>query len=316
MWGVLAGSDKSISLEEFMKSRNLGIGLAVLASSLFLLAGTASAHGTAPAVEGGAPAMCTVHSLPSFVLQGEEAEAASVADIIEVECNPFEYGTGSKVKITASQLYELCKGDVDWYVPNPLSETADERGVSVELDADGNATVAVRGGPDCSAGEVLVVAHTEDEPFKSYTTSFTVDPPTTTTPGVYAMPETQVEDALSSGFATIIETEFADGSEKHVHIDSEELYDRCRIDPHLVWIRENGEVVEPEDGLRTLTLEDAGTPEVAGVELDNDGNAFVIVLGDRSCAEGESLIEADLEGAKPFTTYTTTFTIEPPRPTG
>jgi hypothetical protein len=40
----------------------------------------------------------------------------------------------------------------------------------------------------------------------------------------------------------------------------------------------------------------------------------VIVLGDSSCAPGASLIEADLE-AKPFTTLTTLFTIEAPRPT-
>jgi len=87
-----------------------------------------------------------------------------------------------------------------------------------------------------------------------------------------------------------------------VHISSEELYQRCRIAPHLYWILENGQIV-PE------------TPELTRlVQLDNDGNAFVIVLGDSSCAPGASLIEADLE-SKPFTTLTTYFTIEPPRPT-
>ena len=55
-------------------------------------------------------------------------------------------------------------------------------------------------------------------------------------------------------------------------------------------------------------------PEVRGVQLDNNGNAFVIAIGDSSCAEGASLIEADLE-AKPFTTFTTNFLIEAPRPT-
>ena len=51
------------------------------------------------------------------------------------------------------------------------------------------------------------------------------------------------------------------------------------------------------------------------MELDNDGNAFVIVIGDASCAEGPSLIEADLL-SKPFTTFMTNFTIQPPQPTG
>jgi hypothetical protein len=54
--------------------------------------------------------------------------------------------------------------------------------------------------------------------------------------------------------------------------------------------------------------------EVTKIALDNNGNAFVIVFGDKSCAEGTSLIEADLE-SKPFTTYTTQFTVEGPRPT-
>ena len=58
----------------------------------------------------------------------------------------------------------------------------------------------------------------------------------------------------------------------------------------------------------------SGVSEVTGVTLDNDGNAFVVVIGDSSCAEGPSLIEADLE-SKPFTTFTTTFTTLPPQPT-
>jgi hypothetical protein len=126
-------------------------------------------------------------------------------------------------------------------------------------------------------------------------------PPVTTKPGVFALPATQVEDALSSGVATIVEAEFAGGSEKKVRIAAEELYARCRVAPHLHWIRMNGE-------------EETNVSEVREVQLDNDGNAFVIVIGDASCAEGPSLIEADLE-AKPFTTYTNPFTVEAPRPT-
>ncbi len=141
----------------------------------------------------------------------------------------------------------------------------------------------------------------EEEPFETFTTSFTVLPPDDTTPGVYAMPAAQVEDAESSSVATIIETEFKDGSEKKVHIASEELFARCRVTPHLVWIREN----------RAVAL---GVSEVEGVELDNNGNGFVVALGASSCAEGPSLIEADLE-SKPFTTFTTDFTVEEPRPT-
>jgi hypothetical protein len=219
--------------------------------------------------------------------------------VIEVECNPDLYGTGSKIKITASQLFSRCKGDVSWYVPNPF-RVAEGRGVTLELDADGNASVALLAGPGCAAGESLVSAHMEESPFETFTTSFTVLPPNDTAPGVFALPAAQVEDALSSSVATVIQTEFGDASEKRVHIGSEELFARCRVEPHLHWVRMNREI------------EDAS--EVEGVELDNNGNAFVIAIGDASCAEGPSLIEADLE-SKPFTTFTTTFTVLPPQPT-
>jgi hypothetical protein len=275
-----------------MNSRNIGVLFAVLASSLFLLAGSASAQAT--------NGTCVVHSLPSFVAQGEFANTATVADVIEVECNPTIYGTGSKMKITAHQLYSRCKDDLTWIIPNPYDKVSGQ-GVSVALDADGNATVAVLSGPGCQAGESLVTAHMEEEPFESFTTSFTILSPVTTTPGVFALPSHQVEDAGSSGVATIIQAEFAGGSEKEVHIGSEEFYHRCRVAPHLHWIGIDGG--ETND-----------VPEVTNVPLDDDGNGFVIAVGDSSCAEGSSLIEADLE-SKPFQTYTTNFLIEAPRPT-
>jgi hypothetical protein len=264
-----------------------------------LLAAVALAPASATAAGPPGTSTCVVHSLPSFVAQGEFATAATVADVIEVECDPTVYGTGSKIKITDSQLFNRCRNDITWYVPNPFHEGTG-KGISVELDADGNATVALIAGPDCAAGESLVAAHMEEEPFETFTTAFTVLPPNNTTPGVFAMPSSQVEDALSSSVATIVEAEFVDASEKHVHIGSEELFARCRLAPHLLWVRENRQVTEGS--------------EVEGVELDNNGNGFVVAIGDESCAEGPSLIEADLE-TKPFTTFTTNFTILDPRPT-
>src|SRR5450631_1709284 len=129
-----------------MKSSNLGLGLVALCASLFLLVGTASAAASAPATD--PPATCVIHSLPSFVAQGENTGAvnteATVADVIQVGCNPNVYGTGSKITITASQLFTRCQGKVTWYVPNPFAEVPNARGVTVRLDADGNAIVALR----------------------------------------------------------------------------------------------------------------------------------------------------------------------------
>jgi hypothetical protein len=288
----------------------------VLASVLVLCATAADARGPAAAPRGVTAepqATCVVHSLPSFVAQGEETSeqsesnkpkgegtAATVADVIEIECNPSVYGTGSKIKVIAAQLFSRCKGKLTWYVPNPY-RVEEGRGISLELDADGSATVALLAGPGCMAGESLVTVHMEEQPFETFATAFTVLAPVTTPPGVFALPSTQVEDARSSGVATIVQAEFENGSEKLVHIGSEELLHRCRIAPHLHWILMNRE-------------ERTGVAEVTGVRLDNDGNAFVIAVGDASCAPGTSMIEADLE-SKPFTTLMTNFTILPPQPT-
>jgi hypothetical protein len=278
-------------------------------------AGGAQARPTRPASPiGGAgaaaatPPACVIHSLPSFIAQGEREAMATVADIVEVECNPYLYGTGSRIRITADQLLSRCKGRLTWIVPNPFRKEANARGVTVALDADGNATVALIAGPECEAGESLVSAHLEQEPFETFTTSFTVLPPVTTPPGVFALPGTQVEDAASSGVAAIIQVEFAGGSEKRVRIGSEELFARCRVAPKLRWFQ----IVGGTEGAEVREV--SGVSEVTGVTLDNDGNAFVVVIGDSSCAEGPSLIEADLE-SKPFTTFTTTFTTQPPQPT-
>jgi len=284
-----------------MKRSSLGAGLLVLASSMMLLVGTASAHGSAtPDQE--TPGTCTIKSLPSFVAQGEYATTATVADVIEIGCNPMLYGTGSKVKVTASQLSSACKHNVTWYVPNPYrvvpeSETS---GVTLTLDPDGNATVALIAGPFCSASESLITVHELEEPFESFTTSFEVLPPNNTAEGVFAMPSSQIEDAESSAVATIIETEFPNASEKKLRVGSEELYARCRTTPHAHWITE-------------AKRENSNTGEVTGLELDNNGNAFVLAIGDSSCFPGASLIEADLE-SKPFATLTTNFTILSPKP--
>ncbi len=49
------------------------------------------------------------------------------------------------------------------------------------------------------------------------------------------------------------------------------------------------------------------------IRLDDNGNGFALAIGSDSCDEGVSLIEADLTEA-PFTTETTTFNVESPRP--
>jgi len=298
-----------------MERRNLLAGLAVLALSLFMLSGTAFAHAAhhkkaKPHAEGGSGSAetCVVHAMPNaFMDQGEFGTASSVADIIEVECE--EVYAEKWVRISANELYSRCDKQLYWRTPYhenraPLSY---EEGASfsVELDNDGNATAIVIGGPSCAAGESLISAHLESAPYTTVTTVFTVLPPRPTKPGVYATPETKVEGEVYSDVATIVQVEFSPVfAEEPVNIDFAQLEARCKVCPYT----------------EAIVMGYNGYPYTAEkvsdvtVNLDNDGNAFVVLVGNASCAAGTSLIEASLEEA-PYTTYTTDFTIEPPVPT-
>ncbi len=298
-----------------MERRNLLAGLAVLALSLFVLSGTAFAHAThhkraKPRSESttSAPETCVVHALPdSFMDQGEFGAASSVADVIEVECE--EVYAEKYVRISANELYSRCDGKLFWRTPYEsdsggwVPESAPS--FSVQLDNDGNATAVVIGGPSCAAGESLIAAHLESAPYTTVTTGFTVLPPRPTTPGVYVTPEKKIEGEEASDVATIVQVEFPPVfAEEPVNVNGSQLTSRCKKWPHTEAI-----VMGPEGYPETEEDLEEGT-----LYLDNDGNAFAVIIGNSSCASGDSLIEASLENA-PYTTYTTNFTIEPPQPT-
>lgn len=301
-------------MERVMERRNLLAALAVLALSLFVLSGTAFAHTTrhkratqhsAGVDETPSPETCVIHTLPnSFMDQGEFGTASSVADIIEVECEPV-YAEQS-VKISATELWSRCDDKLYWTTPTkPFYFSSSGPSFTVELDNAGNATAVVLGGPSCAAGQSLVSAHLETAPYTTVTTGFTVLPPKVTESAVTASPESKVEGEEYSDVATIVQVEFPPVfAEEPVDINAAQLYARCKEDYRLDWA-----VMSPS-GPTVL----ATHSEEATVSLDNDGNAFVVLFGNYSCAAGPSLIEASLENA-PYTTMTTTFTVEPPRST-
>src|SRR5271166_2922864 len=104
-----------------------------LVTALAVLVGAIGA-GSATWAEGSAqaapPGTCVVHSLPTFVAQGELGTTAEVADIVEVHCDPLVYGTESKIRITADQLLARCEGHLTWYAANPFAVTTG-RGITV-----------------------------------------------------------------------------------------------------------------------------------------------------------------------------------------
>ena len=130
-------------------------------------------------------------------------------------------------------------------------------------------------------------------------------PPRDGEPGLVATPSVKIEGEVYSDVATIVQVAFpAVFAEQPVDVNASQLYSRCRRAPRLVWLTMSGEqegVVNQAEGEETT------------LTLDDDGNAFAVLIGGGSCAAGTSLIEASLEGA-PYTTYTTSFTIEPPTP--
>ncbi|HTY97624.1 MAG TPA: hypothetical protein VMB91_11335 [Solirubrobacteraceae bacterium] len=293
-----------------MERRNLLAGLAVLALSLFLLSGSAFAHAAhhkkaKPNNETGAGSTgaCVVNALPSsFMDQGEFSNASSVADIVEVECE--EVYAEQSVQISANELYSRCDQSLYWRTPYGSGKFGTGPNFKVRLDNDGNATAIVIGGPSCAAGESLIAAHLEVAPYTTVTTAFTVLPPRPTEPSVKAEPSSKVEGEEYSDVATIVEVEFPPVfAEEPVNINSNEFYSRCHNNPKT-------EAIVMFDG-KPLVVRGL---EEGKLYLDNDGNAFAVLIGNSSCAAGTSMIEASLENA-PYTTYTTEFTIEPPQPT-
>jgi hypothetical protein len=297
--------------------------VAVAMACLLVFASAASAHATrhkkanAPGGGTGAPETCVVHALPSsFMDQGEFGWASTVADVIEVECEPVY--AEHYVTISANELFSRCDKQLRWFnfYDTKVGAVGEEPSTTVELDNAGNATAVVLAGPSCAAGESLISAHLDEAPFTTVTTGFTVLPPRPTEPGVFATPSTKVEDENTSSVATIFQVEFPPVfAEEPVDVNWSQLYSRCHLGPKTVYLRLVSVAVETPNGIvYKPVIEEAVGEEITHLTLDNDGNAFVIVFGTASCAAGTSLIEASLENA-PYTTYTTTFTVEPPRPT-
>jgi len=244
---------------------------------------------------------CVIFAEPgSFMDQGEFGSSSSIADIVSVECQPVF--AEHFVKITATELFDRCAKMLSWSEDAPYAPVTGPS-IKVKLDDDGNGGAVLWGGPSCAAGESTISAHLEEAPYTTVTTGFTVLPPKPTTPGVKAEPPKSVESAENSSVATIVEVEFPPVyAEKHVSINASQLFARCQVGPKLVWVGADETVLA------------TGTEEITEVPLDNDGNAFVVLLGGESCAAGPSVIEASLEEA-PYTTYETEFEILPPEPT-
>src|SRR5581483_6439619 len=243
--------------------------------------------------------LCVVHSNGPTVESGEGANESTVADIIQVECRPIF--SQQSVTIDASQLFFQCRGNLFWLSPAATTLVGPFAQFTVALDNDGNATAVVFGGPSCAAATARIFASLNAPPFPTASTTFTILPPQNTPHGVFASPRSEVEDAIFSSVATVVQVEFSPvQAERFVTLQSQELFARCAGFFSLIWFSLTGTIL-------------AIGPE-AVVQLDNNGNAFAVVVGTPSCAAGTSTITAELQTV-PYTTFSTNFTILSPRPT-
>ncbi len=101
--------------------RTLLAALGVLAAALLFASAPALARSThrkqARAV---AAETCVVRALPgSFVAAGDMYGSASVADVVEVSCEPVY--ARAHVRVSADQLYARCAQRLSWYLPYPSS---------------------------------------------------------------------------------------------------------------------------------------------------------------------------------------------------
>lgn len=239
--------------------------------------------------------VCKVSSNSSMVEMGEFKTESSIADIVQVECNPIY--SQNTVTISSPQLFNFCQGRLSWSSPFPYAPV-EGSSITVTLDNDGNATVAVWGGPSCAPHKARIFASLNAPPFTTVWTYFNIQTPRNTKPGVTANPSTEVEDNVYSSVATVIQVEFPSAEAgKSVNISSQTLLSACA--GGLKW-------VGPDEMVLGKNVNNVD------VHLDNNSNAFVVLLGGASCASGTYLIAADLTTA-PFTTYYTKFTVKSPR---
>ncbi len=200
--------------------------------SLGPLARTASESAPAGAAE------CVVNSLPSFMDQGEFGNSSSIADVVEVECEPV-YAEHT-IRFSSEELYSRCQHHLSWSLPYPYKAVTGPS-FSVTLDNDGNATAVIWGGPSCAAGESLISAHMEQAPYLTVTTPFVVQPPRPRRPACTRSPAKRSRTRKPAAWPPSSTSSSRPCSPRHdVNINAEQLYSRCHVPPKLLWVGAGG----------------------------------------------------------------------------
>jgi hypothetical protein len=291
-----------------------------------LSAGAASAKSAKAAGRAKTPAI-TVTASPNPVV---ETDTSNFLDIIQVEAKG-PASPNDTVTISSTELVSNCTtilfgtlqgggtvaGDPLGGITDGPATTTDTGAITVLMDNDGNATIAVDG-EDCSPGENLIEASETTVPYHTATTRLILSPPAVTARGVKGYPAGEVETGDGAAAAgpvgasdvyAVFEVEappiYAEDTES---ITSDQLTARCRIGSD--WFSDTGTYLggTAPGGVGVVAGSSPGTANGAGDLIDDDGNVAYGFLG-ASCAAGTSTVIAAISDGP---TYRTTFRILPP----
>jgi hypothetical protein len=125
-----------------------------------------------PTIATGNGAGCEIRSLPSAKI----SQDGNVQDSIEVACQPFY--AHHVVEISSPALNFRCDRTLTWMTEGGTTGTpSDSSSITVELNAEGKASVIASGGPGCFTGESLIYSDLLEDPYETVTTSFLALPP-------------------------------------------------------------------------------------------------------------------------------------------
>jgi hypothetical protein len=261
-------------------------------------------QGAGGGATGSGPAQITVTVSPDPLV---ETGPSQIRAVVEVETLPSF--AGDNVTIASSQLDASCTNLQ--FVANRGSATPGffDHNITVALDDDGNATVALYA-TDCPPGMSVIEADLDVAPFLTALATLTTLPPVVTPEGLTGSPNNEVEtgDTGSSGDSDVIAVFYVETNpvyaEQTAHISSPQLESRCI--GGWWWQGGNG-------GSASSEPDGSIDPDGPGSVLDDDGNAVYVFFG-ASCAAGDSQVIAEVDaGSHP--TYVFDYTILPPQPT-
>lgn len=231
---------------------------------------------------------CLVQGSPSTSVEsGTGPTVGSVAFVLQVECNPED--RGDKVELASNALNSACFSTLSWDSPAGSPTVGTGSTYDMTLDADGNASAAVWGGPDCSASDDEVTATLTVAPFTEASTHVTIAAPSTQPPGLHAFPASSFVDSVQSVFYASFP---ASDSGQTVEFSDDQLFVRCG--GNITWV-----------GADEVVL--GSNVSAVDTTLDDDGNAFVVPLAGPGCVAGMANAEVDLSA--PFTTFTAPFSV-------